>query len=73
MPLEGPLQQIVDSVTGHTTAVLHDAEDRTRQLRWQQQQLTSFMSEVKELIRPDGASAAAAAPPADEPETGESD
>jgi cell division septum initiation protein DivIVA len=47
-------QKIVDSVTGHTTSVLHDAEDRTRQLRWQQQQLTSFMAEVKELIRPDG-------------------
>ena len=47
-------QKIVDSVTGHTTAVLHDAEDRTRQLRWQQQQLTSFMAEVRELIRPDG-------------------
>ncbi|MCE0509058.1 cell division initiation protein [Microbacterium sp. KKR3/1] len=47
-------QKIVDSVTGHTTAVLHDAEDRTRQLRWQQQQLSSFMAEVKELIRPDG-------------------
>ena len=27
--------------------------DRTRQLRWQQHQLTSFMSEVKELIRPE--------------------
>ncbi|UUE21184.1 cell division initiation protein [Microbacterium sp. J1-1] len=47
-------QKIVDSVTGHTTAVLHDAEDRTRQLRWQQQQLSSFMAEVRELIRPDG-------------------
>ncbi|WP_435749135.1 DivIVA domain-containing protein [Microbacterium sp. PMB16] len=47
-------QKIVDSVTGHTTAVLRDAEDRTRQLRWQQQQLTSFMAEVRELIRPDG-------------------
>lgn len=47
-------QKIVDSVTNHTTAVLHDAEDRTRQLRWQQQQLSSFMAEVKELIRPDG-------------------
>lgn len=47
-------QKIVDAVTGHTTAVLHDAEDRTRQLRWQQQQLTSFMAEVRELIRPDG-------------------
>ncbi|WP_136029379.1 cell division initiation protein [Microbacterium sp. PF5] len=47
-------QKIVDAVTGHTTAVLHDAEDRTRQLRWQQQQLSSFMAEVRELIRPDG-------------------
>jgi len=47
-------QKIVDSVTGHTTAVLRDAEDRTRQLRWQQLQLSSFMAEVKELIRPDG-------------------
>jgi cell division septum initiation protein DivIVA len=47
-------QNIVESVTNHTTAVLRDAEDRTRQLRWQQQQLNSFMAEVKELIRPDG-------------------
>lgn len=47
-------QKIVDAVTGHTSQVLHDAEDRTRQLRWQQQQLTSFMAEVRELIRPDG-------------------
>ncbi|MDQ1130418.1 cell division initiation protein [Microbacterium sp. SORGH_AS_0888] len=50
-------QKIVDSVTGHTTGVLRDAEDRTRQLRWQQQQLTSFMAEVRELIRPDGVAA----------------
>ena len=47
-------QKIVDSVTTHTNTVLRDAEDRTRQLRWQQQQLTSFMAEVRELIRPDG-------------------
>lgn len=47
-------QKIVDSVTGHTSTVLRDAEDRARQLRWQQQQLTSFMAEVRELIRPDG-------------------
>lgn len=47
-------QKIVDTVIGHTSAVLRDAEDRTRQLRWQQQQLNSFMSEVRELIRPDG-------------------
>ncbi|MBA8817553.1 cell division septum initiation protein DivIVA [Microbacterium halimionae] len=46
-------QGIVDSVTDHTNGVLRDAEDRTRQLRWQQQQLTSFMSEVRELIRPE--------------------
>ncbi|KQS05880.1 hypothetical protein ASG00_07760 [Microbacterium sp. Leaf351] len=46
-------QKIVDSVIGHTTTVLRDAEDRTRQLRWQQQQLTSFMAEVRELIRPE--------------------
>ncbi|GAB3597621.1 DivIVA domain-containing protein [Microbacterium tumbae] len=47
-------QKIVDTVIGHTTEVLRDAEDRTRQLRWQQQQLNSFMAEVRELIRPDG-------------------
>ncbi|WP_102194596.1 cell division initiation protein [Microbacterium aurantiacum] len=47
-------QKIVDTVMEHATSVLHDAEDRTRQLRWQQQQLSSFMSEVRELIRPDG-------------------
>ncbi|MGF6822593.1 DivIVA domain-containing protein [Microbacterium sp. ZKA21] len=47
-------QRIVETVIGHTTEVLRDAEDRTRQLRWQQQQLNSFMAEVRELIRPDG-------------------
>lgn len=47
-------QKIVGRVTTHTTEVLRDAEDRTRQLRWQQQQLASFMAEVRELIRPDG-------------------
>jgi len=47
-------QKIVETVIGHTTEVLRDAEDRTRQLRWQQQQLNSFMAEVRELIRPDG-------------------
>ncbi|MCX6501534.1 MAG: cell division initiation protein [Microbacterium sp.] len=51
-------QKIVDTVIGHTTAVLRDAEDQTRQLRWQQQHLTSFMAEVRELIRPDGVHAA---------------
>ncbi|KQR39488.1 hypothetical protein [Microbacterium sp. Leaf159] len=47
-------QKIVDSVTSHTSTVLRDAEDQARQLRWQQQQLASFMAEVRELIRPDG-------------------
>lgn len=48
-------QRIIDMVSTHSQAVLRDAEDRTRQLRWQQHQLTSFMAEVKELIRPEGA------------------
>ena len=63
-----PAQKIIDTVTAHSQSVLRDAEDRTRQLRWQQQQLTSFMSEVKELIRPDAAAPASAddtAPAAD--------
>ncbi|WP_159499795.1 cell division initiation protein [Microbacterium sp. 18062] len=47
-------QKIVTTVMEHSTGVLRDAEDRTRQLRWQQQQLTSFMAEVRELIRPEG-------------------
>ena len=47
-------RKIVDMVTEHTNTVLRDAEDRTRQLRWQQQQLNSFMAEVRELIRPEG-------------------
>ncbi|MGB4777449.1 cell division initiation protein [Microbacterium sp.] len=71
-------QKIIDTVTTHSQSVLRDAEDRTRQLRWQQQQLTSFMAEVKELIRPEsaapasgdaggaGAEADAAAPAAEE-------
>lgn len=60
-------QKIVDSVTQHTSTVLRDAEDHARQLRWQQQQLASFMAEVRELIRPDGIfsdSATASAAPA---------
>lgn len=52
-------QKIIDTVTQHSQSVLRDAEDRTRALRWQQQQLTSFMSEVKELMRTEGAGAAA--------------
>jgi hypothetical protein len=46
-------ERIIETVTAHSQAVLRDAEDRTRQLRWQQHQLMSFMAEVKELIRPD--------------------
>ncbi|MET0303860.1 MAG: cell division initiation protein [Microbacteriaceae bacterium] len=44
-------ERIIEMVTTHSQAILRDAEDRTRQLRWQQQQLTSFMAEVKALIR----------------------
>lgn len=51
-------QQIIDTVTAHSESVLRDAEDRTRQLRWQQHQLTSFMSEVRELMRGEAAGAA---------------
>lgn len=46
-------QRIIETVTTHSESVLRDAEDRTRQLRWQQHQLTSFMSEVRELMRLD--------------------
>ena len=58
-------QKIVDTVTGHSNDVLRDAEDRARQLRWQQQQMTSFMAEVRELIRPDGLKVADPAPSGD--------
>lgn len=51
-------KKIVDTVIEHSTTVLRDAEDRTRELRWQQQQLTSFMAEVRELIRPESGSSA---------------
>lgn len=44
-------QQILDLVAAHTQSVVRDAEDRARQLRWQQHELTSFMAEVKELMR----------------------
>src|SRR5690606_17688810 len=54
-------QKIIDTVGTHSQAVLRDAEDRTRQLRWQQHQLTSFMAEIKELIRPDASYLADAA------------
>lgn len=44
-------QRIINLVTTHSTGVLRDAEDRTRQLRWQQHEMSSFMAGVKELIR----------------------
>ena len=44
-------QRIIDMVTTHSTGILRDAEDRTRQLRWQQHEMSSFMAGVKELIR----------------------
>ena len=44
-------QRIIDMVTTHSVGVLRDAEDRTRQLRWQQHEMSSFMANVKELIR----------------------
>ncbi|WP_460772603.1 DivIVA domain-containing protein [Microbacterium sp. GXF7504] len=66
-------QKIVDTVIGHTTGVLRDAEDRTRQLRWQQQQLGSFMAEVRELIRPEGVPADAEQSDAAQSDTVQSD
>lgn len=48
-------QKIIDTVTQHSQGVLRDAEDRARALRWQGKQLSSFMSEVKELMRTDHA------------------
>ncbi len=44
-------QTIADTITQHAASVLRDAEDRTRDLRWQQQQLGSFMAEMNELLR----------------------
>lgn len=67
-------QKIIDTVTAQSQSVLRDAEDRTRQLRWQQQQLASFMAEVRDLIRldavldaePEGAGSGAGVKAADE-------
>ena len=52
-------QRIADKITEHAASVLRDAEDRTRDLRWQQQQVGSFMTEMNELLRatPRGGSA----------------
>ena len=44
-------QRIADAITGHASSVLRSAEDRARDLRWQQQQLDSFLSEMDELMR----------------------
>ncbi|MFX7844957.1 hypothetical protein ABTK14_22160, partial [Acinetobacter baumannii] len=44
-------QRIADAITGHASTVLRNAEDRTRDLRWQQQQLGSFLAEMNELLR----------------------
>ncbi len=44
-------QRIADTITGHSIGVLRDAEDRARDLRWQQQQLASFLTEMNELLR----------------------
>ncbi|MGC0368342.1 cell division initiation protein [Microbacterium sp. SLBN-111] len=54
-------QRIADAITGHASTVLRNAEDRTRDLRWQQQQLGSFLAEMNELLRaaPRGTSAGA--------------
>ncbi len=51
---------MIDTDTQHTQAVLRDADDRTPNHRWQQQ-LPSFMSEVTELMRSEGARDSAAA------------
>ncbi|WP_309066062.1 DivIVA domain-containing protein [Microbacterium sp.] len=64
-------QKIVETVTSHATGALRDAEDRTRQLRWQQQQLTSFMAEVRELIRPEGVLLGSAAADGAQPASGD--
>jgi DivIVA domain-containing protein len=66
-------QKIIDTVTTHSQSVLRDAEDRTRNLRWQQHQLTSFMAEVKELIRPEAVATARAAGPSEPSEHSEQD
>ncbi len=59
-------RKIVSAVTEHTNMVVRDAEDRARDLRWQQQQLNSFMAEVRELVRPEGVFTKES----DDPETG---
>lgn len=43
-------QAIVESVLGHSKEVLHEAEDRARTLRFQQQQLQGFRAELGQLM-----------------------
>lgn len=43
-------QAIVESVLGHSKDVLHEAEDRARTLRFQQQQLQGFRAELAQLM-----------------------
>ncbi len=44
-------KHILDLVTAHAQSALRDADDRARQLRWQQHELTGFLAEVGDLIR----------------------
>lgn len=44
-------QRIADAISSHSVGVLRDAEDRARDLRWQQQQLGSFLADMNELLR----------------------
>lgn len=62
-------QRIADAITAHSVGVLRDAEDRTRDLRWQQQQLASFLTEMNELLRAVPRGARSASAPGDESES----
>lgn len=67
-------QRIADTISAHSVGVLRDAEDRTRDLRWQQQQLAGFLTEMNELLRavPRGTRAGVAEDgDADKPDAGE--
>jgi vacuolar-type H+-ATPase subunit H len=62
-------RRIADTISAHSVGVLRDAEDRARDLRWQQQQLDSFLAEMGELLRavPRGTPAPAHGSPSPEP------
>ena len=64
-------QRIADKITEHAASVLRDAEDRTRDLRWQQQQIGSFMTEMNELLRATPRGGSTGADFSDEDPTGE--